>query len=145
MLPKPENPWTEAEIAILRRDFEANLTSIQSAVNLPNRTPGSIGSARRRHGLFIMSASERAVLRIKMAVHRPPRMIGDAAFVRAMIAARRNGDEFVVIGVVKDRRPLVPTRYEPAQRASFMSSSAGLCSDDGMPRHERPTSDINKQ
>jgi hypothetical protein len=54
------------------------------------------------------------------------------AFARAMLRARRCGDEQFSIGVVKDHTPMVPVYYPREPRLSLMSSSAQDCAESGM-------------
>jgi hypothetical protein len=51
---------------------------------------------------------------------RPPP--ADAAFVRAMLAAVKSGEEKAILGVVKDRRPWALKRMQPEPVASGCSS-----------------------
>jgi hypothetical protein len=60
---------------------------------------------------------------------RPEVKAMNLKFYRAMIRARKRGLERFAIGALIDNTPLVPTRFEPVPRQSFMRSAAAYCSD----------------
>ena len=53
----------------------------------------------------------------------------DLKFKRAMLKAQRAGLEHFVCGVVVDRSPLVPKRFEKQPRFSPSASPAASCAD----------------
>jgi hypothetical protein len=63
----------------------------------------------------------------------------DFDFQAAMKAAIKAGLENAPIGIFKDDSPISPTHFIRSQRASWCSSSAGLCADVGERHHGRFT------
>lgn len=99
----PRNLWTQPELAILQRDFDAKLTPEESAKNLPGRTPEAITTQRSvRFGTPRDMLTEGAVhvrLRIgrqtyaRASQHANALKIMPAVYIRHLIEQTVDGNE----------------------------------------------------
>lgn len=94
-------------------------TSISKAMAVLgfNRSVASIGN--RRIGLELVEYSA--------GMSKADFRADDLAFKKAMLSALKAGTETAVVGVVKDRRPIVLKTYQSESDRSLCGSSSDMC------------------
>lgn len=125
-----ERLFTPEEDNLIRQGFESGVTDLQMvevfAEHGYQRTRFAIYGRRRvlgyRHTQF-QNRRHRGLDPV------PPPTPGDHAFKRAMLAALKQGTESAIVGVVKDRRPVKLTSFQPEPTRSGIGSSAAQCAD----------------
>lgn len=120
-----QSDWTQEELAAVRTMNLQGVKPVQIAEALGRSVHSVRGKLRR---IFLGDGIYRQ--RGRPVAHATAQT--DELFVKAMLAAIRAGSESAVIGVVKDRRPLLSV-FTPkaAMTHSGCSSSAQQCADMG--------------